>query len=265
MQIIRFVDIHGQTGWGRRKDDIHAYPLLNSIFAPWCFGDRPVRIARVLAPIDPPNILAIGRNYREHAMEMKAEEIPEEPLIFLKATTSVIGPGEPICLPVSAPDEVDYEAELAVIIGRCARNVTEQEAPAHILGFTCANDVTARDCQRRRDKQWARAKSFDTFCPLGPVIVAPDEFDWQNTGIRLRLNGNVMQDSRTAEMIFSVPKLISYLSHQFTLPAGTLILTGTPSGVGAARKPPVFLKPGDELCVEIDGIGRLVNPVMASR
>jgi len=212
----------------------------------------------------PSNIIAIGRNYREHAAEMKADDVPAEPLVFLKATSSVIGPEDDIVLPSSAPSEVDYEAELAVIIGRAARNVSERTALEYVFGYTCANDVTARDCQKRRDKQWARGKSFDTFCPLGPVIVTTDELDPMNCPIRMRLNGETMQDGNTADMIFPIAHLIHYLSHQFTLLPGTVILTGTPSGVGFAREPQVFLKPGDAIEVDIAPVGVLRQHVRAA-
>src|SRR5262249_9825340 len=216
----------------------------------------------VLAPVEPPNVIAIGLNYRKHAEEQGLRTSASEPLIFLKATSSVIGPGEPIVLPHSAPSEVDYEAELGIVIGKKARNVSEAAALDFVLGFTCANDISARDCQKTRDKQWARGKSFDTFCPLGPVIVTPDEIDAQNAAIRSILNGRVMQESNTADMIFSIRRLISFVTHQFTLLPGTVILTRTPEGVGFARKPPIYLKAGDTIAVEIDGIGRLENPVI---
>ncbi len=261
MQIARFVNPDGDVGWGRLESPRHAVPLAGRLFDEPSFGGPAVEVRRLVVPVDPPNILAIGRNYREHAEEMKADEALAEPLVFLKATTSVIGPDEPIVLPLSAPNEVDYEAELAVIIGRQAKNVGEAAALDHVFGYTCANDVTARDCQKRRDKQWARAKSFDTFCPLGPTIVTADELRPDALLIRSILNGRVMQEADTSALICSVPKLISYLAHQFTLLPGTVILTGTPAGVGAARTPPVFLRPGDEIAVEIEGIGRLSNRV----
>lgn len=221
------------------------------------------RLPKSVDRIQPPNIVAIGLNYRKHAEEQGLTKLPAEPLIFLKATTSVIGPGEAIVLPHSAPSEVDFEAELAVVIGKKARNVSEDDAMGYVLGFTCANDVSARDCQKVRDKQWARGKSFDTFCPLGPVIVTPDEIDGQNAPIRSILNGKVMQESNTADMIFSIRHLISFVSHQFTLLPGTVILTGTPEGVGFARKPPIYLRAGDTIAIEINGIGRLENRVIA--
>jgi 2-keto-4-pentenoate hydratase/2-oxohepta-3-ene-1,7-dioic acid hydratase in catechol pathway len=195
---------------------------------------------------------------------MHSDSLEAEPLIFLKATTSIIGPEDPIVLPKAAPDEVDYEAELAVVIGVRAREVSPEDALRYVFGFTCANDVSARDCQKRRDKQWARGKSFDTFCPIGPLIVTVDELDPAALAIRARLNGAIVQDSNTSKMIFSVPQLVSYLSYQFTLLPGTLILTGTPAGVGAGRTPPVFLRAGDEISVEIEGIGSITNLVRDS-
>lgn len=217
---------------------------------------------KLLAPVSPPNVLAIGLNYRQHALETNAP-IPDRPLLFIKATTSVIAPGEPIVLPAIAPDEVDYEAELAVVIGRTARDVAVGEALSYVLGYTCGNDVSARDCQKRLDRQWARAKSFDTFCPLGPWIET--ELDPTNAPVRCRVNGRTMQDSSTSDMIFPVAELISYLSHSLTLLPGTVILTGTPPGVGVAREPAVYLRAGDVVEVEIGGVGVLRNPVAAAR
>jgi 2-keto-4-pentenoate hydratase/2-oxohepta-3-ene-1,7-dioic acid hydratase in catechol pathway len=286
MRIVRYENEARETCWGEVVDEGHARPLdgvisfedLHRLLAGSTqqvaqnrpvlhrAGTRPTteQIVRRLAPVAPPNIFAIGRNYAEHAKEMKSESRISEPLVFIKATTTVIGPGEPIVLPSSAPGEIDYEAELAIIIGRRAREVSEADALAYVFGFTCANDVSARDCQKG-DKQWARAKSFDTFCPLGPEIMTADALDSSRLAIRSVLNGLVMQDGNTGDMIFSVPRLVSYLSHQFTLLPGTLILTGTPPGVGAARTPPVFLKDGDMISIEIEGIGRLTNRVQAAR
>lgn len=217
-------------------------------------------ITQFLPPVTPPNIFALGLNYREHAIETEAE-IPRAPLIFIKATTSLTAHQCPIVLPRPAPQEVDYEAELVIVIGKTTRNITPQEAPEYIFGYTCGNDITARDCQARIDKQWARAKSFDTFAPVGPVIET--ELDPGNVKLRSILNGRVMQDSTTADLIVSVPQIVSYLSQNFTLLPGTLIFTGTPPGVGVARTPPRFLQPGDTIEIEIDGIGRLENSVVA--
>jgi len=261
--ILRFIDPAGEVRWGRPVEKGAALPLCGDLFGEFSFADQPVRVVRRLPPVSPPNIWAIGRNYREHAREMKAEETASEPLLFLKATTSVIGPDDLIRLPLSAPDEVDYEGELAVVIGRRLRHVSVADALEGVLGYTCANDVSARDCQKRRDKQWARGKSFDSFCPLGPLLVLRDELPTLDVTLRTLLNGQVMQQARTREMIFPVPELVSYLSRQFTLLPGTVILTGTPAGVGSARQPPVYLRPGDEITVEIEGIGRLSNRVGA--
>lgn len=212
----------------------------------------------LLAPVQPPNIIAIGVNYKGHADEL-GHDYPPAPVIFLKAASSVIGPEQSIMLPKMAPGEVDYEAELAIVIGKTCRRVGEDEALDYVLGYTCGNDVSARDAQMKQDIQWARAKSFDTFCPLGPWIET--DIDPDNAGVKLVLNGNVMQDSNTSDMIFPCSKLVSYCSQFATLYPGTVIMTGTPPGVGVGRKPQVFLKPGDTVCVEIEGIGILKNRV----
>lgn len=214
---------------------------------------------KLLAPVQPPNVIAIGLNYRRHATETNMEP-PPHPLMFIKANTSVIGPDEPIVLPAMAPAQVDYETELCIIIGKQARNVSEADALSYVFGYTVGNDVSARDCQFG-DKQWARGKSFDTFCPLGPWIET-DIADPDNLGIRARLNGQTMQDSNTSDLIFNCRQLISFLSHNLTLLPGTVIMTGTPEGVGFARKPPVYLQAGDVIEVEVDGIGTLRNPVV---
>lgn len=206
----------------------------------------------------PAKIVAIGKNYAEHAIETKSA-VPEEPIVFAKFATSIIGPGADITWNASLTNQVDFEAELAVIIGQRARNVAEENALDYVFGYTCANDVSARDLQYR-GKQWVRGKSLDTFCPLGPWIVTADEIpDPQNLGIRCQVNGRTMQNSHTSKMIFSVPFLISFLSHHFTLLPGDIILTGTPDGVGAFREPPEFLRDGDSVMVEIEAIGQIVN------
>lgn len=261
MKVVRFEDPSGKVCIGEWIAADQARLISGDLYGSYEVTSQTAKIKRLLAPVVPVNVIAIGLNYRRHAAE-GGQEVPEFPLVFVKLTTSVIGPGEPIVLPTDAPDEVDYEAELAVVIGRKARKVSEADALKYVLGYTCGNDVSARDCQIRRDKQWARAKSFDTFCPLGPCLLIDPNQDPNAFPIRGRLNGKVMQESNTADMIFSVPKLISYLSHQFTLLPSTVIVTGTPEGVGVARKPPVFLREGDTFAVEIDGIGELVNPVV---
>lgn len=214
--------------------------------------------ARLLAPVVPPNIICLGLNYRRHAEETGLA-LPSEPLFFLKTTTSLCGPGDPIVLPASNPDRIDYEAELAVVIGKQAKDVTEVQATDFILGYTVANDVTNRAVQFA-DGQWARAKSYDTFCPLGPAIET--EIDGDNLEISCRVDGRVMQTSNTSDMIFPCRRIVSHLSRCMTLLPGTIILTGTPGGVGFKRNPPVFLRVGQRLETEIEGIGTLVNPVV---
>lgn len=260
MKIIRFEDAKGDIRLGEPAGNDSARLIKGSLFGGYDVTGEQVGVRRVLAPLDPVDLIAIGLNYRRHAEESGAA-VPEFPLIFAKLTSCVIGPGDPIVLPEDAPEEVDYEAELAVVIGKTARKVSQTDAMQYVLGYTCANDVSARDCQRFRDKQWTRAKSFDTFCPLGPALLINPAVDPNRLAIRGRLNGQLVQDSSTADMIFSVRYLVSYLSHQFTLRPGTVILTGTPEGVGFGRKPPVYLKAGDTYAVEIEGIGELVNPV----
>jgi 2-keto-4-pentenoate hydratase/2-oxohepta-3-ene-1,7-dioic acid hydratase in catechol pathway len=217
-----------------------------------------VRIAR---PFLPGNVICVGLNYREHVREGGAE-VPQRPLLFAKLTTAMIGPGDPIIIPPDT-NEVDYEAELAVVIGRRCRGASVDEALDYVAGYTCMNDVSARDFARA-DGQLVRAKSQDTFGPFGPYLVTRDEIpDPQALTIRCSVNGQVLQDSSTGDMIFPVRELIAFISRGITLVPGDVISTGTPPGCGFGRKPPVFLKPGDEVVVDIDGIGRLLNPVSA--
>jgi 2-keto-4-pentenoate hydratase/2-oxohepta-3-ene-1,7-dioic acid hydratase in catechol pathway len=264
MKIVRFLTEDGKICLGNSETDrpLEARVLAGDLFGKLEVAGRTVRIGRLLAPIDPPNVLAVGLNYGRHAEETKIGR-PESPVLFIKATSSVIGPDDKILLPSAGPDRVDYEAELAVVIGRRAKNVSREEALEYVLGYTCANDVSARDWQMEKQKQqWARGKSFDTFCPLGPCLVTRDEIPDPNAlSIRAILNNQVMQDADTSDMIFDVPSLISDLSRSFTLLPGTVILTGTPEGVGYTRTPPVFLEEGDTITVEIDGIGTLTNRV----
>ena len=263
MKIIRFLDAKGQLRLGTPVGNNTARLLSGDLFDKFRVSRRTARIARLLAPVTPPNILAIGLNYRAHADETGAP-YPARPVLFLKATTALNHPGTPIILPKVAPREVDYEAELCIVIGETARDVSRRNAPKHILGYTVGNDVSARDEQLRLDRQWARGKSHDTFCPLGPCLLRPDRddpFEPDATGIRSRLNGKVMQDSNTRDLIFGVAELVSFLSRSLTLLPGTVIMTGTPSGVGFSRKPPVFLRAGDVIECEVDGIGTLRNAV----
>jgi 2-keto-4-pentenoate hydratase/2-oxohepta-3-ene-1,7-dioic acid hydratase in catechol pathway len=253
----------GKISYGTLEGTDRLRTIQGDVFGEWHASDEaiPADQVRLLAPVAPPNVIAIGLNYRKHAEESGAA-LPERPVVFIKATTAVNNPGDPIALPRTAPDEVDYECELAIVIGKRAKHVSEAEALAYVLGYTCGNDVSARDVQNRLDRQWARAKSFDTFAPLGPWIETGIE-NPDNLRLSTRLNGQTMQDSSTNDLIFSCRQLIAYLSANMTLLPGTVILTGTPSGVGFARTPPVFLRPGDVVEVEIEGIGTLRNPVIA--
>lgn len=223
-------------------------------------------VHQYLPPVSPPNIIGVGLNYAKHADETGISH-PEFPVMFLKNTASLTAHLEPIILPDAGPDEVDYEAELAVVIGQEAKNVTESEAMDYVLGFCCGNDISARDWQiHKQKKQWARGKSFDTFCPIGPCLVSKDEIpDPNNLSIKTEINGSVFQDSNTSDMIFSVPQLVSHLSRSMTLLPGTVILTGTPDGVGFTRKPPVYLREGDRVTVTIENIGSLTNPVVKEK
>jgi 2-keto-4-pentenoate hydratase/2-oxohepta-3-ene-1,7-dioic acid hydratase in catechol pathway len=216
------------------------------------------------APIPrPPKLICIGLNYRDHAAESKLA-IPEVPTMFAKFPTAVIGPGQPIVLPRNST-KPDYEAEFAVVIGRRGRHVAENDWRDYVFGYTILNDVSARDFQMATS-QWMIGKTFDTFAPFGPAIVTADEIaEPHNLRISLTLNGETMQDSNTSNLIFKLPQLIAYLSSVFTLEPGDIIATGTPAGVGFARKPPRWLKPGDEVRIQIEGLGELVNPVVAER
>ena len=206
----------------------------------------------------PSKVVCVGLNYRDHATEAGLEA-PDQPILFAKWNNTLIGPGDEILVPREG--RTDYEAELAVVIGRRAQSVTPEEALDYVEGYLCANDITARDHQFD-DGQWVRGKSLDTFCPVGPAVVPREQIpDPQNLRIRLWLNGELLQDSSTAHMIFSVAEIISFVSRTATLEPGDLILTGTPAGVGVYRNPPIGLKDGDELSVEIANIGVLTNPV----
>jgi 2-keto-4-pentenoate hydratase/2-oxohepta-3-ene-1,7-dioic acid hydratase in catechol pathway len=213
-------------------------------------------------PIERPGkIVCVGLNYRDHAEE-QGLDLPARPLLFAKWQSSLLGSGDPIVLP-RVSREVDYEAELGVVIGARARRLSVDDALDAVAGYVCVNDVTARDAQFS-DGQWTRAKSFDTFCPVGPELVpAARVADPQSLGIRCLVNGEVLQDSTTAHMAFSVAEILAFVSEAITLEPGDLIATGTPAGVGYTRTPPRFLEPGDEVTVEIEGVGALTNPVRA--
>ena len=264
MKIVRYQDSAGNVQFGRQ----HAAGitrLSGDIFAKLTDTGEAADVAQLLAPLEPRDILCIGLNYRKHAEESNAA-IPQYPVLFVKSPGTVQNPGDDIVLPRHlSSDEVDYECELAVVIGKPCKNVSKANALDYVLGYTCANDVSARDWQiKRGGSQWCRGKTFDTFAPLGPCLVLKDEIADPNTlRIQTILNGKTMQDSNTNDMIFDVPTLIEFLSGSTTLLPGTVILTGTPQGVGAAMKPPVFLQPGDTVTIDIEKIGALTNPVVA--
>ncbi|HEY7329612.1 MAG TPA: fumarylacetoacetate hydrolase family protein [Gemmataceae bacterium] len=224
---------------------------------------HPASSVKLLAPIlDPPKVICIGLNYRDHAEESGAP-IPREPVLFSKFATAIIGPGEAIRLP-AVSREVDYEAELVLVVGKKGRHLNAASALDHLAGCTIGHDVSARDWQLKKDgRQWMAGKTFDTFAPIGPVLMTMDELgDPHNLAIRLRLNGQTMQESNTRLLIFRAADLLAYISQVVTLEPGDLIFTGTPSGVGFTRKPPVFLKNGDVVEVEIEKLGVLRNPVV---
>ena len=210
----------------------------------------------------PGKIVCVGLNYRDHAAEAGLP-VPESPVVFTKFTTSIVGPGADIVLPADAPEKVDWEVELGVVIGHRARDVAEADALDHVFGYTALNDVSARDLQQS-EGQWVRCKSFDTFCPMGPAVVTADEVaDPQALAVRTRLNGDTVQDSSTSQMVFGVAELVSRLSRDLTLEPGDVIATGTPPGVGVAMDPPRFLRPGDVIEVEVEHVGVLTNHVVA--
>jgi 2-keto-4-pentenoate hydratase/2-oxohepta-3-ene-1,7-dioic acid hydratase in catechol pathway len=266
VRIVRFDDPEGSAHFGTPHGQNRCRLLTGDLFGEPAVSGQARPVARYRAPVRPVNILCIGLNYRDHAAETDMPP-PDAPVVFMKPTSSLAHPGDPILLPACCRrgPEVDFEGELAVVIGRKARDVTAAEALDHVLGYTVANDVSARRWQRHNGGQWVRGKSFDTFCPLGPALVTADEIpDPQQLSIRTWVNGELMQSGHTSDMIFPVDRLIAFLSQDTTLLPGTVILTGTPPGVGFVRQPPVFLQPGDEVVVEIEGIGRLVSPVAAA-
>lgn len=227
--------------------------------------DAALSEVKLLAPIaNPSKVVAIGLNYMDHCREQKVEP-PKAPLIFTKFSTAIIGPGETIRWDPALTKQVDFEAELAVVMGRTARNVTEAEALDYVAGYTICHDVSARDLQFS-DGQWVRGKSLDTFCPLGPYLVTGDEIsDPHALAIRCTVNETVLQNSNTSEMIFRIPYLIAYITRAFTLLPGDVITTGTPDGVGVFRSPKIFLKDGDVVTIEIEGLGQLTNPCAEER
>jgi 2-keto-4-pentenoate hydratase/2-oxohepta-3-ene-1,7-dioic acid hydratase in catechol pathway len=239
-KIVELISFHG---------DYVRVPARGEEFSPVLF-----KTAQLLAPTEPSKIICVGRNYREHASEL-GNEVPKEPLIFFKPPSSVIGPGQAIEIPpAELTQRVDYEGELGVIIGKRCRNLRQgEDITPYVRGYTCVNDVTARDLQKT-DGQWTRAKGFDTFCPVGPIVVTPDEFDFAHAEVEIYLNGERKQHGRTSDFIFSLAEIIRYISRAMTLEPGDLISTGTPAGVAP-------MKAGDTVEVRISGLGSLNNPV----
>lgn len=265
MKIIRYLDRGDRVRLGSLQSDGSALEIEGDLFGDFRPTGSRADVKKLLTPVAPVAILCIGQNYRKHAEESNAP-IPEHPILFMKAVSAVQNPADPILLPRRLrSDEVDYEGELAVVIGKRCKNVGRERALDFVLGYTCANDVSARDWQRNGGGgQWCRGKTFDTFAPMGPCLVLRDEIpDPAELRLRTLLNGQAVQDSGTSDMIFDVPTIISFLSASTTLLPGTVILTGTPHGVGFSRKPPLWLKAGDTVIVEIDKIGSLTNPVMS--
>ncbi len=262
---MRLVSFDG--GFGRIEGDL-VVPMGPDLVAYLETGEAregepiPLDRVRLRAPVPRPGkVIGVGLNYRDHAAE-SGQPIPETPILFAKFANSVIGPGEPIRVPPQTT-QADYEAELGVVIGRRARRVPASRALEHVAGYTCVNDVSARDLQFL-SSQWTAGKAIDTFLPCGPWLVTPEEIpDPQDLAISLRLNGEAMQASRTSQMVFGVAELIAWISRTTTLEPGDLIATGTPPGVGFARTPPVWLADGDVVTVEIERIGALTNPVRA--
>ena len=263
MKWVRFLD-HGQSRYGFLDEDLVRVTSLS-----WKdvlngqsgqpIGEQPLSTIKPLNPVEQTGkIVCIGLNYMDHIRETKGTP-PARPLIFTKFTTSMTDPDSAIEWSAELTSQVDFEAELAVIIGKTARRISEADALAYVAGYTCANDVSARDVQLG-DGQWIRGKSLDTFCPMGPYFVTADEIpDPQSLDIRCTLNGKVMQNSNTRVMIFGVAQLISFCSQAFTLEPGDVILTGTPHGVGMGRTPPIWMQNGDQVVVEVEKIGRLEN------
>jgi 2-keto-4-pentenoate hydratase/2-oxohepta-3-ene-1,7-dioic acid hydratase in catechol pathway len=263
MKIIRHLTPTGPA-YAALQPDGSARAIAGDILGEFKVTANVVQPGKLLAPLVPVSILAIGLNYKKHAEE-GGKGVPAQPMLFMKSLNSLQNPGDPIEIPVKlASTEVDYECELAVVIGKKCKNVSKADALKYVLGYTCANDVSARDWQIKwGGGQFCQGKSFDTFCPLGPVITTTDEIPNPNElGIKTILNGTTLQDWNTNDMCFDVPTLIEFLSASKTLLPGTVILTGTPHGVGFARKPPIFMQAGDTVSIVIDKIGTLTNPVV---
>lgn len=264
MKIARFIDQNGRQQIGIPDGSGSAELLSGDLFQPGVPTGEQAPISRLLAPLEPTDIYCIGLNYKAHAAEA-GMELPRHPVVFMKPTSTLADPGQAILNPQACErgPELDYEAELCVVIGRETRNISVDDALGVVAGYTCANDVSARKWQMHGGGgQWVRGKSFDTFCPLGPVLTTADDIpDPQDLDISCVLNGETVQQGHTSDMIFSVAEIIAFLSRDTTLRPGTVILTGTPPGVGFARKPPLYLHDGDQVEVRIQHIGTLKNPV----
>lgn len=262
MKIARIMTSEGRIAYVTPNEDTWM-EATGSLQEGWVSTDQPLEPVRFFPPVEPRVLFAIGLNYRAHAEEM-GKPLPEHPVVTMKNPAAAVGHRESIQLPSFLPsDSVDFEVELAVVIGKQCKNLTPDTALDAVAGYTVANDVSARDWQKiYSGGQWCKGKGFDTFCPMGPVLVTADELtDPDGLDLTLTLNGEVMQQSNTGDLIFSVREIVSFLSASTTLLPGTVILTGTPPGVGTARTPPVYLQPGDQLQVEIESIGILENTV----
>lgn len=263
MKIIRYRDSSKNIHYGEDRGG-SIYRIKGDLFSDYSLTEEKAEVIELLAPVDPEIILCIGLNYKRHAEETGAS-LPKYPVLFIKGRNALQHPGKPVEIPTAlSSDEVDYECELAVVIGKACKNATKENALDYVLGYTCGNDISARDWQKKKGGgQWCRGKTFDTFAPMGPRLVTADEIaDPNSLKISTTLNGKTVQDWNTNDMIFSVPEIIAFLSGSTTLLPGTVILTGTPHGVGMARNPPLWLKSGDEITVEIEKIGRLTNPII---
>lgn len=263
MKILRFIDEAGIVRYGSLQEDESIHRLNGDPFSHMEVTEEEVQPMKIVAPVTPPAFLCIGLNYHYHAKETGLK-VPEYPVLFMKGVNAVQNPDDPILIPTHLESrQVDYECELAVVIRKQCKNVSRDDALDFVLGYTCSNDVSARDWQiQKGGSQWCRGKTFDTFAPLGPHIVTTDEIpNPNNLQIRTLLNDEVVQDWNTEDMIFDIPDLIEFLSGSTTLLPGTVIMTGTPHGVGMARTPPRWLRPGDTVSIEIEKIGKLTNPV----
>jgi len=266
VKIIRYEDAGGTARHAVEQPGDFYFLIDGNLFGKFDVTREKADVRKILAPVVPPMIWCIGQNYRKHAEEVGMAP-PEFPVVFAKGVNTVLAPGDKIRLPERAKsEEIDYEAELVVVIGKECKDVSRERALEYVGGYMCGNDVSARDWQLKKGgSQWCRGKSFDTFAPIGPCLVTPEEVGNPNAlQIQTTLNGRVVQDANTNDMIFSVPAVIEFLSQSTTLLPGTLIFTGTPQGVGMGRKPPLWLKDGDEVCVTIEKIGTLRNRVSAS-